>query len=75
MNSNFFDLSKRKKRDLLTEFLGGKSPEGIVGKKELNAVNRLIAELPSGNASVKNKKKRAKTKDSPTAVKKPKSKE
>ena len=48
MDSNFFNLSKRKKRDLLSELLEGKSTEGIISKKELNAVNRLLKVLLSG---------------------------
>jgi len=50
MNPNFFNLTKRKKRDRLSELLLGKSTEGLVGKKELNAVNRLL-EVPSANKS------------------------
>jgi len=51
MNSNFFDLSKRSKRDLLTELLLGESTEGIISKKELNALNKLIA-APSSNKAI-----------------------
>ena len=53
MNPNFFNLSKRKKRDLLTDLLVGKSTEGIISKKELNALNRLIEGGPVNNAPVK----------------------
>jgi hypothetical protein len=53
MDSNFFNLSKRKKRDLLAELLSGKSTEGIISKKELNAVKRLLEGLSSDNAPVK----------------------
>ena len=42
MNPIFFNLSKRKKRDLLSEILSGKSTEGIISKKELIALNRII---------------------------------
>ena len=42
MNPNFFNLSKRKKRDVLSELLTGNSSEGIISKKELNALNKLI---------------------------------
>ncbi len=52
MNFNFFNLSKRKKRDLLDELLVGTSPEGIISKKELNALKRLIAAQSSDNSSV-----------------------
>jgi hypothetical protein len=47
MNSNFFNFSQRKKRDILFDLLVGKSSEGIVSKKELNAVNRLLEGPPS----------------------------
>ena len=42
MNPIFFNLSKRKKRDLLYELLSGKTIEGIISKKELVALNRII---------------------------------
>jgi len=42
MNSIFFNLSKRKKRDLLSELLAGKSTEGIISKKELIALHKII---------------------------------
>lgn len=54
MNSNYFDLSKRKKRDLLSELLVGASTEGIISKKELNALNNLIQSAPVNNKIVKN---------------------
>ena len=48
MNHNFFNLSKRKKRDILHELLIGASREGIISKKELNALNKLINGLSYG---------------------------
>ena len=42
MNTNFFDLSKRKKRDVLSDLLADVSREGIISKKELHALNNLI---------------------------------
>ncbi len=57
MKPNFFNLSARKKRDLLFELLLGKSTEGIVSKKELIAVNRLIEGLSSNNATITIKKR------------------
>ena len=53
MNSNFFDLSKRKKRDLLTELLVGSAIEGIISKKELNALNKVIQSAPAKNRTIK----------------------
>ena len=47
LNTNFFDLSKRKKRDILSELLSDVSREGIISKKELFALNRLIENSPS----------------------------
>ena len=42
MNPNFFNFSKQNKHDLLTDLLLGVSTEGIVSKKELNALNKFI---------------------------------
>ena len=42
MNPVFLNLSKRKKRDLLSELLSGKDAEGIVCKKELRALDRIL---------------------------------
>jgi len=50
MNTNFFNLTDRKKRDILSELLLGVSPEGIIGRKELLAVNRLIRGMSSFRA-------------------------
>ncbi|UCD65846.1 MAG: hypothetical protein JSW69_07510 [Deltaproteobacteria bacterium] len=61
MNPNFFNLSKRKKRDVLTDLLLGKSSEGIISKKELNALNKLIEGQPAKKAPAKNKTKPVKT--------------
>ena len=44
MNPNFFNFSKQHKRNLLSELLVGASTEGIVSKKELNALNKFIQE-------------------------------
>ena len=52
MNPIFFNLSKRKKHDILSELLMGKSTEGIISQKEINAVNRLIEDRPLNNAPV-----------------------
>jgi hypothetical protein len=52
MNPNFFNLSKRKKRDLLAELLIGKDREGMISKKELIALNRIIQESASTTAAV-----------------------
>jgi hypothetical protein len=57
MNPIFFNLSTRKKRDLLSELLQDRSTEGIVSKKELIAVNRLIKGLSSDNAPIILKKR------------------
>jgi len=54
MNSNFFNLSKRKKRDILSELLTGDTTVGIISKKELNALNKLIGDTPKIN-SIDNK--------------------
>jgi uncharacterized protein (UPF0297 family) len=61
MNQFFFNLSKRKKRDILSEVLVDKSPEGIVSKKELNAVNKIVEGSSLSGTPVLIKSKRAKT--------------
>ena len=70
MNPIFFNLSKRKKRNVLTDLLLGKSTEGIVSKKELYALNRLIEGPPSSTAPVKINNRPKKTKKVRTAGKK-----
>ena len=60
MNQNFFNLSKRKKRDVLLELLTGQSSEGMISKKELNALHKLISGSPQ--LSSINKKQLKKTK-------------
>jgi len=70
MNPIFFNLSKRKKRNILTDLLLGKSTEGIVSKKELNALNRLIEGPPSSTAPVKINNRPKRTKEVSTAGKK-----
>ena len=70
MDSNFFNLSKRKKRDLLSDLLEGRSTEGIISKKELNAVNRLIGKPLSGTSPSKVNRQTRKTKKLTAAVKK-----
>lgn len=52
MNTIFFNLTKRKKRDILSELLVDKSPEGIISKKEINAVNRIIKTSSSSRTAV-----------------------
>ena len=47
MNQNFFNLSHRKKRDLLSDLLIGKDREGNISKKELIALKRIIADSAS----------------------------
>jgi hypothetical protein len=74
MNSNFFNLSKRKKRDLLLELLLGKDGEGIVSKKELNALHRLLDEHPAGRAPDKTKKRQSGTKKGISPHRSPKQK-
>ncbi len=46
MNPNFFNFSKRKKRDVLLELLTDKPFEGVISKKEINALNKLIGDTP-----------------------------
>ena len=70
MNPIFFNLSKRKKRDILSDLLEGKPTEGIISKKELNAVNRLLEGRTSNNTPVKINNRPAKTKKFTAAGKK-----
>jgi len=70
MNPNFFNLSKRKKRDILSDLLEGKSTEGIVGQKELNAVHRLLEGPPANSTPVKINNQPPKTKKFTVAGKK-----
>ena len=60
MNSNFFDLSKRKKSDLLSDLLDDKEPEGIVSKKELLSLNKIIGATPQISPSLKKQLKKTK---------------
>ena len=53
MNPNFFNLSKRKKRDILSELLVGETSEGLVSKKELSALHKLIGNNQQVNSSHK----------------------
>lgn len=74
MNSNFFNLSKRKKRNVLSELLTGETSEGMISKKELKALHKLIGHASQINATpdkqsektkkiaVRRKKKEAKRK-------------
>ncbi len=74
MNTNFFNLSKRKKRDILSELLVGETSEGLVSKKELSALHKLIGNTQQVNSihkklpdktkkiAVRKKKKEAKRK-------------
>ena len=63
MKPDFFNLSKRKKRDIFSELLLGKPSGGIIGIKELNAVNRLLAGMLAGNTHIRIKGQLAKTKN------------
>src|SRR5210317_22819 len=60
MNPNFFNLSKKKKRDILSELLAGETSEGLVSKKELSALHKLIGNTQQVNSS--HKKRPDKTK-------------
>jgi hypothetical protein len=60
MNSNFFDLSKRKKSDLLSDLLDDKVSEGIVSKKELNSLNKILGTTPQTSPSLKKQQKKTK---------------
>ena len=60
MNHNFFNLSKRKKRDVLLELLTGQPSEGMISKKELNALHKLISDSPQLNSNHKKQLKKAK---------------
>ncbi|MFC1844071.1 hypothetical protein ACFLZ5_04715 [Thermodesulfobacteriota bacterium] len=60
MNSNFFDLSKRKKRNLLSDLLDDKVSEGVVSKKELISLNKIISTTQQITASHKKQKENTK---------------
>ena len=62
MNHNFFNLSKSRKQDVLYDLLVGKTSEGIISKKELNALKRLVEGIPSKKSPPKNNNLPAKTK-------------
>ena len=53
MNPNFFNLSKRKKSDILSKLLVGEASEGLVSKKELSALHKLIGNTQQVNSSHK----------------------
>jgi len=42
MNTNFFDLLKRKERDILSVLLADVSKEGIISKQELHARKNFL---------------------------------
>lgn len=56
MNPNFFNLKKRKKRDVLSELLSGSTSEGMVSKKELKALNNIIGAAPQATSEQSKKK-------------------
>ena len=60
MNSNFFDLSKRKKSDLFSDLLDDKVPEGIVSKKELHSLNEILGTTPQISPGLKKQLKKTK---------------
>jgi len=60
MNSNFFNLSKRKKRDVLAELLTGDPSEGMISKKELNALHKLIGDTPKNISTSRNQPEKSK---------------
>ena len=60
MNSNFFDLSKRKKSNLLSDLLDDKVPEGIISKKELISLNKIV--FTTQQITPSHKKEKEKTK-------------
>ena len=73
MNSNFFDLSKRRKSNILSDLLADKNSEGFISKKELNSLNKLIGETSRLNSSYSKpspKTKLAKVRKNPRAKKK-----
>lgn len=57
MNPNFFNLSKRKKRDILSELLTGNPSDGIISKKELVALTKAIGETSRMDSSRRKKSK------------------
>jgi len=58
MSSNFFDLSKRKRSNLLSDLLYDKVSEGIVSKKELHSLNKIILTTPQISPSQKIQKEK-----------------
>ena len=71
MNPNFFNLSRRRKRDILSKLLLGKLNEGIISKKELNAVNRFLVCMPARKTRIETNYQPAMTKNVTSALKKP----
>jgi hypothetical protein len=59
MNTNFFNLSKRKKRDVLYELLTDSQHEGIISNKELNALNRLVGNSAQAEPLQKRKQEKS----------------
>jgi hypothetical protein len=68
MNHNFFNLSKRKKRDVLSALLTGDSSEGMISNKELNALHKLLGPTPKKPSA--NRKQPEKTKKTAARKKK-----
>ena len=60
MNQNFFNLSKKKKRDVLTALLTGDSSEGMISNKELHALHKLLGDTSKVTSLTKKKTKKTK---------------
>ena len=54
MNPNFFNLSHRKKKDVLSELLTHSTSEGIISKQELNALVKAIVDASHRRPGRKN---------------------
>ena len=68
MNPNFLNLSNRKKRDVLFELLTGQPSDGLISKKEISSLHKLISNTSQLNST--HNKQQEKTKKSPVRKKK-----
>ena len=51
MNTHSINMSKGKKRDVLSGLMIGSPPEGIISKKELNALNEFLGNAQQINST------------------------
>jgi len=64
MNPKFLNLSNRKKRDVLFELLTGQPSDGLISKKELSSLHKLISNTSQLNSTHNKQQEKTKKKSS-----------